>query len=319
MRYRRRHLFGAGLGITVGSALGLPRAARAEVFPDRTIQLMVPFAPGGLFDGYAREFSTLTSGILRADVITVNQPGGGGSEAIFELFNDKPDGYTISMIDIPGTLLHQKQLGLPLEKLTWICNLGRDGYGLAVGTHGNFKSLDDLRALAKQRPVKFAVTGLDSSYVATKIFAASLQLDATFVTGYKSSANSSVAVARGDVDAVIYSLGTLHKMEEAGLLKLIFVFESHSSIPGVPDATTVGQPDLGEVFQWRPVVGPPGLDLAKATKLTDAFLAAAKLPQAQAWATTLSTNLYPLGQVDTLKALEAQQALVQKYHKAILG
>lgn len=319
MQWRRRRLINAGLGMAVTGAAGLSRIARAATFPSRTIEFMVPFGPGGTFDGFVREFSTLMTGILDVSVVAVNQPGGGGTEAIFEIFGDKPDGYTISMIDMPGVLLHQKQLRMPLETLTWLGNLGRDGYGLAVSTHSMFRSVDDLHARAKQRPISFAVTGLDSSYVATKIFAASLGLNATFVTGYKSSASSSVAVARGDVDAVVYSLATLRKMEKAGLLKLIFVFEAHSPIPGIQDATAVGQPDLGQIFQWRPVVAPPGLASARATKLTATLLEAANSQKAKDWAARLGTDLYPLGQADTLKMLKTQQALVQKYHKAILA
>jgi hypothetical protein len=48
-------------------------------------------------------------------------------------------------------------------------------------------------------------------------------------------------------------------------------------------------------------------------------LQAAKSPAAESWAKRIGSDLYPLGQAETLKMLQTQQDRVKKYHHAILG
>ena len=50
---------------------------------------------------------------------------------------------------------------------------------------------------------------------------------------------------RGDGDAVITVLPTLRRMEEGKALRIIATFEAQGSLPGVPDATALTQPDFG--------------------------------------------------------------------------
>ncbi len=309
---RRQALAATGAAAMVGS-LGMAGAARAAHQFNQPVSFVIPFGPGGTFDAYSREFSKLLTTSLNVNVEPINQPGGGGTMAIFDLFQAKPDGTTISLMDMPGILLRQKQLGQPVRNLTWVATLGRDAFGLAVGAKTQIKTLADLKALSAQRPITFAETGVDSAYVATRVFIAALGLRAKFVTGYKGSSDSSVAAGRGDVDAVVYALSTVRQMEKAGLLRPVFVFETASSLPGIEDAGSINQPDLGKFFAWRPVVAPPGMPAEIATTLSDALVTAAQSPDALAWSKKVHTTLHPLDQQGTMAMLAEQEALVRKY------
>ena len=316
----RRKLFPVATAFGVGGFLGF-RTARAASYPSQTINFIIPYGPGGSFDSYAREFSVLLQKYLpsHVNVEPINVPGAAGKEAIFQLLQDPPDGYNISMINIPGILMSKKSGNIDLGKLTWIANLGRDSYGLAVAKDGPVNNVADLQALSAKRPLKFSSTGSGSTdYFATKVFAASLGLKVSLVSGYNDSPNSVVAVARGDVDAVVHSLATLKQLEASGLAKIIFVFQEKSPIPGVEDATSVGKPDLGEIFQWRPIVGPPNLPQDVVSTLSTALVAAAKDPGTVSWAAGLGTTLYPLDQVDTIAMIKTQETLVAKW-SSVLG
>jgi tripartite-type tricarboxylate transporter receptor subunit TctC len=315
----RRRLIPAAAAFASVASAGI-RNAKAAAYPNQTINFVIPYGPGGSFDSYGRKFSVLLQQNLpsHVNVEPINTPGAAGKEAIFQLLQDPADGYNISLINIPGILISKKTGGLQLDKLTWIANLGRDSYGLAVAKDSPVKTVADLQALGTKRPLKFSSTGAGSTdFFATKVFAASLGFSVSLVSGYNDSPNSVVAVTRGDVDAVVHSLTTLKQLEASGLVKIIFVFQKKSPIPGVADATVIGKPDLGEIFQWRPVVGPAGLPSNIVSTLSAALVASAKSADAASWASGLGTTLFPLGQADTLAMVKTQTALIDKWRTAL--
>ena len=315
----RRQLIATSAAAAAALAVGRGAFA-ASSYPSQPINFIIPYGPGGSFDSYARKFSVLLQQKLpnKVNVEPINTPGAAGKEAIFQLLQDKPDGYNISMINVPGILISKKGGNLDLTKLTWLANLGRDSYGLAVKKDGPIKTVADFKTLSAKRPVVFSSTGAGSTdYFATKVFAASFGLNVKLVSGYSDSPNSVVAVARGDVDAVVHSLATLKQMEASGLAKILFVFQAKSPIPGIEDATSVGKPDLGEIFQWRPVVAPPALPADITATLSNALVAAVKSPEAASWAAGIQTTLYPLNQQDTLAMIETQRKLIDKWKSAL--
>lgn len=87
--------------------LGLP--AHAQDFPNKQIRIIVPFAPGASTDVLAR----LVGGRLRAKwgqpIIVENRSGDGGNIGAAEVFNAKPDGYTL-LVSPPSTLVVNKSL-----------------------------------------------------------------------------------------------------------------------------------------------------------------------------------------------------------------
>jgi len=313
---RRQFLPAAALG---AASLAIPRGAMAQAYPSRPISFIIPYGPGGTHDAYGRKFaSLLQTGLGHATVAPINSPGAAGKQAIFQLLQAPPDGYSISLVAVPGILMTKSSGPIDISKLTWLANLGRDTYGLAVGKNSNIHSVADLKALSAKRPIVFASTGAGSTdYFAVKVFAALLGLKVRLVSGYADSPNSVIAVTRGDVDAVVHSLTTLKQMEQSGLSRTLFVFQDKSGRPGIEDASSVGKPDLGQIFQWRPVVAPPRLPADITARLSKALVAAANSADAKAWAAKLDTALYPLDAAQTVKMIQQQSALVAKWNSVL--
>ncbi len=303
----------------LGAAACLPRVAKADAFPSKTISFIVPDSGGGSFDAYVREFSELMQPYLKphVDVEPLTVPGAGGSAAAFTLLHDAPDGYNIGMLNVPGiftTQYDKKRTPVDISSLTWVANLGRESYGVAVSAKSDIHNVADLKKLSKTRKISFSSTGFGSTdYFATRVFNAALGLNFRQILGYTGSSPTMVAVARGDVDAVVHSLASLERMQQSGLIRIIFVFQEKSPIPGIDDATTAGLPDLADVYQWRPVAAPPNLPPEIAKILATALVSAAKTPAAAAWAKTAGTQLYPLDQAGALQMVKTQEALVKKW------
>ncbi|MDE8343254.1 MAG: hypothetical protein POG24_05480, partial [Acidocella sp.] len=73
------------------------------------INLIIPYGPGGGFDAYGRKFAELMAGYYgnKVNVEPINMPGAAGREAIFNLSHDAPDGYNISLANVPGLFLQK--------------------------------------------------------------------------------------------------------------------------------------------------------------------------------------------------------------------
>ena len=87
---KRRTLLAAGLMLP---AMG-PSLAQ-DSYPSKTIQIFVPFPPGGVADITARPLAHVMGRLVKQSVVVVNKPGAGGSVGAAQAARAAPDGYTL--------------------------------------------------------------------------------------------------------------------------------------------------------------------------------------------------------------------------------
>jgi tripartite-type tricarboxylate transporter receptor subunit TctC len=290
-------------------------AGRAADFPTKDINFLIPFAPGGGFDSYVR---TIIPGMQQAlggrvNVLPNNLEGGAGIRCANLVDRAKPDGYTMGIFNVPGILMLDG-LGFDLTKLTWLSNLGRDPYGIAVAMDSPIHNVADLRKLSAERPIKFTSTGTASTgYLATRITAHLLDLREQMINGYKGTTEYVVAAVRGDGDAAVCSLTALSGFVASKLVRVIATFEKHASIPGAEDATTLSLPELTNLLQLRPVAGPRGLPAPLRDTLSGAMVSAMRDPGVQDWAKRNSANLDPMDADATTRMIQDQVAFMARW------
>ena len=185
-------------------AASLPLSQAAAAFPDRNINLIVPFSPGGGYDAIARATARSMKQYLPkgVNVIVKNVTGAAGRRASVFMYRAKPDGYTIAHFQASGMLgdqmLSETPVGFETSKFTWLARVGADAFGLHVSAKGPHKSIADLQ---KVKRVTWGVEGIGvgrwlGSFLAAKAFG----IDFHVVAGYGGTGESLPALLRGDFD-----------------------------------------------------------------------------------------------------------------------
>lgn len=297
----------------------------AEKFPARNIEFIIPYAAGGGFDADVRFVAPVMEEKLpaRVSIVPVNITAGSGSRAISQLYRAKPDGYSIGIFDVPGMFIEQALQGntaYDLSRFAWIGTMGEgERYLLAVGAHSPLRSLADLRALSAKRPVKFAVTGLEGTATAAAIIATEvLGIRRQLITGYRGSSDYIVAAIRGNSDAVISATSTMMKFARAGQIRILASFAAHGAVPGVPDATALGKPELDQLTVERPVAAPPGTPGEIRNILSAALASALKDRKVVTWAAENDVIMNSRTPEETAALVARQRAFFEKWKQYLL-
>src|SRR5690242_843079 len=100
--FRRTLISGASTAIVLGAS----GKAWSQAYPTGPVKIIVPYAPGGSSDIYARLVAGELSKRLRQPVTVENQPGGGGAVGLQAALRAAPDGRTL-LSGQPGEIVLQ--------------------------------------------------------------------------------------------------------------------------------------------------------------------------------------------------------------------
>src|SRR5262245_29266173 len=100
------------------AAMAASAPAAAQNYPSRPIKIIVPLAPGGIADIFARIVAQHMTDTAKATVVVENRPGGAGAIGTDAVAKSAPDGYTLA-VGAHGThaiLVHLTKLPFDPEK-----------------------------------------------------------------------------------------------------------------------------------------------------------------------------------------------------------
>jgi len=134
----------------------LHKPAPAQDYPNRSITLMVPLAPGGGMDFIARTIGAKLSERIGKPVLVENRPGGGTIVATVALAKAPPDGYTLLLVPAPtlttNAVVYKTLPYDPRNDFAPIALTSQVAFALVVNPALPIHSVADLIKYAKQRP-----------------------------------------------------------------------------------------------------------------------------------------------------------------------
>lgn len=252
-------------------------AAWAE-YPERPIQLIVPWGAGGGTDAVGRLLGAEIQKELGVPVNVVNRTGGSGVVGHSAIANAEPDGYTIGIMTIEIDMMHWQGLTeLTYEDFDILAIVNADPGGVMVSADSGFDSVEALLESIKTEPAgtyKASGTGQGGIWhvgLAGWLLSEDLAPDhVTFVPSQGAAPGLTDMVA-GGVDIVPSSLAEGRSMIDAGRVTALASMsgERQDAFPEVPTLAESTGSDW-TVAVWRSVAAPAGLPDDVKTKLMDA-------------------------------------------------
>ncbi len=203
-------------------------AAHAE-YPDRPINLIVPFPPGGTADNMARAMQPALQRALKQTVLVVNKAGAGGAIGVSQVANAPADGYNIllsllSVASLPEQAVVNKQKPpFTLEQLTPVALLSAEPVAMVVPEASPYKSFRELIAAAKAKPnqLTFGSTGFFGEvHVRSEAFVDTAGIDARHIP-YQGGGPLLNALIASEVDFALLSRALTSAQVKAGRLRYL--------------------------------------------------------------------------------------------------
>jgi tripartite-type tricarboxylate transporter receptor subunit TctC len=179
--------------------------AERAFYAGKTVRMVVGSATGGGYDIYSRLIAPYLAKKLGATVIVENQPGAGGLISLNRLYVTEPDGLVLSLAN--GTaaafaqLTDQQGARFDLAKFDFLATVGAPPGLWLVGPNSPIKTVND--AIKAKMKWRWAASGpADGLGNGAAFTCEALKLDCQIVPGYGGSAQSGLAVTKGEMDAV---------------------------------------------------------------------------------------------------------------------
>lgn len=173
-------------------------------YPKRTIEIVVPFGPGGSSDIMSRSVANMMGQYVDKPVNVINKAGGGGVDGMAYVAQAPADGYTVLQITPShaiATAIERPNADL-IGDFEPIANFQKDVQLFGVSKDSPFQTIDELIEYAKAHPGELKIGGTSpgglDDYMANG-FAEAAGIDLTYVP-YNSASETKAAVLGGELD-----------------------------------------------------------------------------------------------------------------------
>ena len=237
----------------------------AQKYPSKTVEVVVPYAPGGGTDNLMRTITGIIDENKWSPVpLNVNnRAGGSGAIGYNYLINKKGDAHVIAGATpmIVSGKIEGRLPGNHRDAMTVLMIVAIDELMLSVRTESPYKTIDDFVKAAKAKPGGLTVGGtatLTEDHIFTYLFEKAAGIQLKYVP-FNSGGEVTAALMGGHIDAAVENPNEIVAQIESGKAKNLAV-AAQKRLKDAPDVPTFAE--RGYKFYWeqmRGVVGPANM------------------------------------------------------------
>lgn len=273
MNHTRRQFLAISACAAASGMLPL-KAAFAEGYPERDVNLIVPYSPGSNPDIAARIVSEALRVRMGQPFIINTRMGAGGSIGLGAAARSKPDGYNLVIGHIGGLSINPSvyaSLPYDVEKdFAPIRQIYNSPLILLVAQDAPYKTVRDMLDAAKARPddLSFSSGGNgNGAHLSGELLASLAGVKMRHIP-YKSTSTALIAVANGDIDFSFGNLSLAVPLIDAKKLRAIG-FSGPPVLEQLPDVPLVSDTVSGFSFHdWSGMLAPTGTPAAIVDRLS---------------------------------------------------
>jgi len=262
----------------LAGSLALPFAAEAQQWPNRSIRMIVPYAPGATGDIGGRLYGDELGKAVGQTVVIDNKTGAGGTIATAEIARAAPDGHTLGVM-AQGTLVYN--MGLykspgydPFKDLVVLSINFSVANVLIVHPSNPAKTVADVveQARAKKGELTFSSGGVGTSHHMSGVLLEMRSGVKMTHVPYRATPAGIQAVVNGEVAMGMFNMPTVVGLIRSGKLKALAVTSERrqEQFPELPTMIESGFKDF-VVDTWLGFGAPAGLPLPMVTRLNAEF------------------------------------------------
>jgi tripartite-type tricarboxylate transporter receptor subunit TctC len=288
----------------------------AQGYPDRTINLIIPMAPGDGVDIVGRTMAEELGKTLKVPVVILNKPGAGGVVGTDSVSKARNDGYTLLLTPSAPVIYHKvlRPADIPYDSFKDLTPLGLATFTpivAAIQSGGLFKDFNEMVDYAKKNPGKVRCGSMGAGSVGdfdTEIIKAVAGINITSIP-FKGASPAITALLGGHVEVAAVALGPLAGLIRSGKLKGIATSNRFPEFPDIPTLKQLGyQQDLLGV--WFAFYAPAGVPAPISEILTSAIERAVKDP-------AISSKLAKMGMIQEFEPPQKMLTRMQEEYRMV--
>ena len=260
--------------LCVALALALvPCWVAAQAYPAKPVRVVIPWPPGGSNDIVGRIVAQKLSEAAGQQFVVDNRSGAAGTIGSDLVAKSPPDGYTImihSATHVANPHMYKKLPYDTLKDFVGIAPMSAQIGILIVHPSMPVKTVKDLIALAKAKPgqVVYGSSGNGSFVHLTMALLNATTHTRMIHVPYKGGGPAAIAIASGEVQAMIATIGAVMTQIVANRVRPIAVTSDYrvEAFPKVPTIAESGVPGY-EFTAWIGALGPAGMPKPVVDKL----------------------------------------------------
>jgi tripartite-type tricarboxylate transporter receptor subunit TctC len=262
------------IATTLAAGTALPGIAQ-DSFPDRPIEFVTPYPPGGSHSLHAGIITTAAEPHFGVSLISVIRAGGGGAVGATEVANADPDGYKLLFGDptINSLRPQVEDLAYGIDDFVPVARINYSPAIFVAQADGPFTTLEEMVAYAEENPgdLIYSSDNLNGwTYTVFELLKARAGVEMTGVE-YGGGGPAIARLLGGETMAYAGDISVVGEHIENGDLVALCVTDTER-LDALPDVPTCPEAGHEVVFQfWRGVLAPAGTPPEVVSRLSDGF------------------------------------------------